>query len=608
MKPASPTLVPVGALVGAHGVTYRVWAPGHRSVAVVVGMSDPVSLALSPEPGGYWSVHHAGGRAGDRYALVVDGGKPLPDPASRWQPDGVHGPSACVDPAAFAWAAAWQRPGWQGQPIYELHVGTFTPEGTFRSALHKLDYLQSVGIAAIELMPLGDFPGARNWGYDGVALYAPARCYGSPDDLRALVDAAHLRGLAVILDVVYNHLGPVGNYLPQFSPHYFHSGENNAWGAALNLDGPESAGTRNFLLGNAAYWIDEFRFDGLRVDATHAIRDRSPRHFLTDLSDVAHARGAFLIAEDERNSPLILQGAGQAGHGFDAVWADDFHHQLRVALTGIRESYFASYPGGAAALADTLAHGWFYRGQPYPFWQGRERGGESAPFHPSSFVVCIENHDQVGNRARGERLEHLVSPGAYRAALLLLCLGPYTPMLFMGQEWASHSPFLFFTDHAGEHGRQVAEGRQQEFARSGLNAGVTDVPDPQDPDTFSRSKLDWDRAEETTGAETLQLVRAALVERGRFLGPGARARTAWSLEAAGPLLVIRYRHELGDRALVFATAAIAAETPAPGLLGLPAGQAWTVDLVSDVNASFQPRSGGQFRCAGPTAWWLHPEP
>ncbi|MDB6095451.1 MAG: malto-oligosyltrehalose trehalohydrolase [Verrucomicrobia bacterium] len=606
MNSKDPNVIPVGALVTVSGVTYRLWAPGRSSVGVMIGDHDPRLIALAPEPNGYWSAHDGEGRAGDRYRFVLDGGPSAPDPASRWQPDGVHGYSACVDPAAYVWKAdGWSRPQWTGQVIYELHVGAFTDAGTFLAAIDKLDHVRALGAEAIELMPLGDFPGNRNWGYDGVALYAPARCYGTPDDLRALVDAAHFRGLAVILDVVYNHLGPVGNYLPEFSSRYFHATESTPWGSALNLDGEASAGVRSFLLGNAAYWLDEFRVDGLRVDATHAIVDHSPRHFLSELSALVHARGAFLIAEDERNSLEILHTPENAGAGFDAAWSDDFHHQLRVALTGNRESYFASYPGTFAALADTLGHGWFYRGQPYPFWRGKPRGAECTHLSPAAFVLCIENHDQVGNRAGGERLEHLVSPAAYGAAAVLLCLSPYSPLLFMGQEWASSSPFLFFTDHEGERGKQVSEGRKKEFEQSGLNAGVTDVPDPQDLDTFQRSKLDWSRRDEK-GAATLELFRACLRERHHWLTPSARARDRWRVAASEEMLVVRYSFPDGDRALVFALRPTSPNAPLPSLLEKPEDHGWFVTLDSEGGRSpLQPGAPWPERFEGAQAVWLH---
>ena len=563
---------------------------------------------MAAEGGGYWSVHDERGREGDRYRFSLEDGTPIPDPGSRFQPDGVHEASACVDPRRFAWQAReWRRPGWHGQVIYELHVGTFTDQGTFRSAIERLDHVRALGAQAIELMPLADFPGARNWGYDGVALYAPARCYGTPDDLRALVDAAHLRGLAVILDVVYNHFGPVGNYLPQISSRYFHQDNHTPWGAALNLDGENSAGVRGFLLGNATYWLDEFRFDGLRVDATHAIVDRSPKHFLAELSELVHARGAFLIAEDDRNTLKILGTAGNGGAHFDAAWADDFHHQVRVALTGNRESYFGSYSGTTHDLADTLAHGWFYRGQPYPFWKGRPKGEPSEHLAPSAFVVCIENHDQVGNRAAGERLAHLVTAQQYRAAVLLLCLSPYAPLIFMGQEWSSGSPFLFFTDHAGEVGRQVSAGRKKEFAASGLNAGVSEVPDPQEEQTFVRSKLDWPRAL-GAGASVLELYRAALEERRLHLTEANLRRERWKVSGENGMLVLRYALPEGDRALIAVFNSDSSHT-LPPLLATAANQEWRVVLDS-VAETAEPGKGSnlQLPFPGPRAVWVQLQP
>lgn len=539
------TFVP-GARVAPDGVHYCVWAPDHQQLATTIVRADGAEevLPMQRQADGYFTAHDPRGVAGDRYYYLLPHGDARPDPASRFQPDGVHGPSECIDPSAYVWKAAnWKRPGWRGQAIYEIHLGTFTPEGTFRAAIDKLDHVVALGAEAIELMPIADFPGQRNWGYDGVALFAPARCYGRPDDFRALVDAAHQRGLIVILDVVYNHLGPDGNYLAQFSSGYFHPDRHTPWGQAFHLSGSGSRPARNFFLSNAAYWLDEFRVDGLRLDATHAIEDDSPRHLLAEIADLAHERGAFLIAEDERNSCDVLKRPDGSGAGIDAAWADDFHHQVRVALTGVQESYFGSYRGNAEEIVRTLGNGWFYVGQSYPFWKGRPKGESCRHLPTSAFVYCIENHDQVGNRALGERLEHLIDRDAFRAASALLCLIPYAPLLFMGQEWAASTAFLYFTDHAGELGQLVSKGRQKEFSAAGLNQHLApeNVPDPQRPETFECSKLNWAEVRQGHHGETLELYRTCLEQRKIWLKGEALRRENWQVAAVGDVVVIRYQ-------------------------------------------------------------------
>lgn len=583
------TLFRPGAHVHRDGVSYCVWAPDHREATVRVRKPDgrpAVDLPLEPRGEGYFCGEDPNGAAGDRYAFLLDDDAPLPDPASRFQPEGVHEWSECVDPTRYRWQTeGWRRPAWTGQSIYELHVGTFTPQGTFRAAIDKLEHVASLGVDAVEIMPVADFPGQRNWGYDGVALYAPARCYGRPDDLRALVDAAHARGLAVILDVVYNHFGPDGNYLGRFSGSYFHPERHTPWGQAFNLDGPNSRPVRDFFLGNAAYWLDEFRFDGLRLDATHAILDESPRHLLAELADVSH----------------VLRRPDGTGAQIDAVWADDFHHQVRVTLTGVQEAYFKSYGGSSDEIADTLIHGWFYRGQPYPFWKGRPKGEATEHLPPGAFVFCIENHDQVGNRALGERLEHLIGPAAFRAASALLCLSPHPPLIFMGQEWSASSPFLYFTDHGGELGALVSEGRRKEFAAAGLNQGLKpeDVPDPQALSTFTRSKLAWDELRLSPHATVLALYRECLRHRAEWLQRVAADRTCWTAVALERAEAIRYRCMDTERLVV---TSLKGDTRI-GLwdhpvLQPPAGCRW--HLVFDSNSSW--RDGDGAPPVGASVW------
>ena len=565
---------------------YCVWAPAHRVVRVWVrrlaGAQD--ILPLVEQRDGYFAGRDRNGGAGDRYLFLLGDQPGLPDPASRFQPEGVHGWSECVSSDTFTWRCeSWRRPGWHGQSIYELHVGTFTEEGTYRAAIERLGHIASLGVETIELMPIADFPGDRNWGYDGVALYAPARCYGRPDDLRALIDAAHDRGLAVILDVVYNHLGPDGNYLAQFAEAYFHVDRDTPWGQGFNLDGPGSRPVRDFILGNVTYWLDEFRFDGLRLDATHMIHDPSPRHLLTEIAELAHERGAFLVAEDERNTVELLWRKDGGGFHLDAVWADDFHHQLRVALTGEREAYFKNYGGSTEEIVLTLAQGWFYTGQPYASWDGRKRGEDGGHLTPSHFVICIQNHDQVGNRAQGERLEHLIAPPAYRAAAALLCLTPYPPLLFMGQEWAASSPFHFFTDHRGELGEAISAGRLKEFASVGLNREVApnEIPDPQALATFERSKLGWMELGQEPHVGVPEVYRQSLAQRAQWLHGKATERGRWRVAALGGAFAIRYL-ETNDAVERLVVVALKGEMrlslSGDAWLRAPEGQAWGVEL------------------------------
>jgi maltooligosyltrehalose trehalohydrolase len=504
--------LPQGAEMTDGGVHYRIWAPRVPSVAVQV-FSEPGAdfrkVNLLPEAHGYHSGSDPLGKAGDRYLIELGEGKVFPCPASRFQPDGVFGPSQVIDARTFAWTdQQWQRPPFRDLVIYELHVGTFTPEGTYRGAIGKLPEVRDLGVTAIELMPLADFPGAHNWGYDGVRLYAPARVYGHPDDLRALVDAAHAHGLAVILDVVYNHFGPDGNFLREFSPDYFESRHHTPWGEAINFS--SSPEVREYYRANVAYWMDEFHFDGFRLDATHTIFDDSPHHLLADLGELVHDRGGYLIAEDERNEAKIIAPPEEGGFGLDAAWADDFHHSVEVAL--IEASMYAEYFGGEVKeLANTLSNGWIH---PPPWPPGGPRHNTScAHLPPERFVFCISNHDQAGNRAFGERLNQLVSPETYRAASALLCLVPYTPLLFMGQEWGASTPFLYFTDHNAELGRLIDDGRRRDISRFPIfeeALTLRDLPSPQAPETFEQSKLRWEEAGREGHGACLRLYREAL--------------------------------------------------------------------------------------------------
>ncbi len=603
----------VGSHPGPFGVDYRVWAPalGRVEVEVEAG-ADRRRLALHRDSGGYWSGRDEAGRAADLYRFRLPDGSLLPDVASRFQPQGVHGPSECIDPGSYVWrCTSWVRPDWTGQTVYELHVGAFTGAGTFRAASERLEAVAELGVEAIELMPVAEFAGRWNWGYDGVFLYAPAHSYGRPDDLRALVDAAHGAGLAVILDVVYNHLGPQGNHLARYHPGYFRPDRPTPWGSPFNLDGKDGEPVRAFVVANASSWLDEYRVDGLRLDATHAIPDASSRHILDEIADAVHERGGFVIAEDERNQAELLRDGSRSSGGMDAVWADDFHHQVRVALTGTRQSYFSAYRGGAADIADALEHGWTYRGQPYAPWGGRPRGGESRDRPTRSFVFCIENHDQVGNRARGERLEHLVSPAAFRAASMLLCLSPYAVLIFMGQEWAASTPFPYFTDHGGELGRAVSAGRRREFPEHGEN-GASAVPDPEAPTTFAASKLRWEERGEGEHARVVALYRACLAERRRLARAAAFDRDRWSVSVVGSAVALRYRRPGAERLLLVSlgSAGISAGD-LPDELAAPAGTDWAVVLASESarrGAARARRLRGDWAVPGPAALWLEARP
>jgi len=490
------------------GVRYRTWAPGKQVTAVISsGAGGKLrEVSLGAEPHGYWSGIDPQGRPGDRYKYRFDGND-WPDPASRFNPDGVHGAAQVIDPRDYSWNDAnWIAPPLSELIIYELHIGTFTTEGTFRAAIEKLDHLVKLGVTGVEIMPVADFPGKRNWGYDGVSLYAPARIYGTPNDLRALIDAAHARGLAIILDVVYNHLGPDGNYLGVYSRDYFNPTHKTPWGDGFNF---ELQPVRDFFLENIAYWRREFHIDGFRLDATHAIADGSQKHILAEISELAYLLGAFVCAEDKRNEAQLLLPSEAGGLGLDAIWSDDFHHIVRVMLTGSREGYYASYQGTADELAATLEHGWLLADEAR---QLQSLGVASAAdqFGPPQFILCISNHDQIGNHAFGSRLSQLVSPPAYRAASALLCLAPYTPLILMGQEWAASTPFQFFTDHEPALGRKVTEGRRaefREFAAFHDPQAREKIPDPQAEETFLRSKLDWNEVDKEPHAGVLRLYR-----------------------------------------------------------------------------------------------------
>jgi maltooligosyltrehalose trehalohydrolase len=486
-----------------------VWAPAAARVQVHL---DGRILDMTAAEGGWWAAPEDTARPEADYSFSLDGGRPLPDPRSPWQPYGVHGPSRTLDHAAFRWTDA----GFQARPlasavIYELHTGTFTPEGTFEGAIGKLGHLVDLGVTHVELMPVAEFPGRRGWGYDGVDLFAPHHAYGGPLGLKQLVDACHARGLGVLLDVVYNHLGPSGNYLARYGP-YFTARHHTPWGEALNLDGPGSDEVRRFLCDNAKMWLRDYHMDGLRLDAIHSLFDQSATHFLEQLSagiedlSAQLGRRLVLIAESDLNDPRVVRPRECGGYGFDAQWSDDFHHALHAALAGERSGYYRGF-GALGAIAKALRHAYVYEGQYAPH-RKRRYGRSTAGLPASRFLAYLQNHDQVGNRAQGERLGHLIPTGRLRAAVALLLLSPFPPMLFQGEEFAASTPFQFFTEHDEELGRAVTQGRQREFAAFGWDPAS--IPDPQDPATFERSKLRWEEAQSGPGASMFAWYRSLI--------------------------------------------------------------------------------------------------
>jgi maltooligosyltrehalose trehalohydrolase len=468
---------------------------------------------MEPTGRGWW--HHSAVAAGPgtRYAFALDGGAPLPDPRSPSQPEGVHGPSEVVDHATFPWHdEAWRGLSVRGALLYELHVGTFSAAGTFDGVIDRLPHLVDLGVDAIELMPVAEFPGRRGWGYDGVDLFAAHHAYGGPDGLKRLVDACHQVGLGVVLDVVYNHLGPAGNYLPRFGP-YFTEQHRTNWGSAVNFDGPESREVRRFVIDNATMWLRDFHIDGLRLDAVHAIVDHSAMHILEELAIEVAAlachlrRPAFLIAENDRNDTRLVRSRDAGGYGLDAAWADEWHHALHTVLTGERVGYYEDF-GSMAALGTALRQAWVYAGT----WSPHRRhvhGRTPTGLDGSRFVVSTQNHDQIGNRAAGERLSALTTLGRCKVAAALLLTGPFTPLLFQGEEWAASTPFQYFTDHEDpELGRAVSDGRRREFAAFGWPPD--EVPDPQAAATFARSRLAWDETGRPPHAEMLDWYRTLI--------------------------------------------------------------------------------------------------
>jgi maltooligosyltrehalose trehalohydrolase len=510
MQSFRPSRVTAGAgILPEGGARFRIWAPRRRSATVV--MRNPArSVRLSADGDGWFSADVRDAGAGTLYQFQLDDESTLyPDPMSRFQPEGPHGPSEVVDPE-FPWSdAAWQGVPPHGQVLYELHIGTFTPEGTYEAASRELEALADLGITCLELMPLADFPGRFGWGYDGVNLFAPKHEYGRPDDLRRLVDRAHGAGLGVILDVVYNHLGPDGNYLDAFSAEYFTDRYPNDWGRAINFDGEHSAPVREFFVANAVSWISEYHVDGLRLDATQSIIDRSRTHIIADIAraarEAAGRRSILLVGENEPQESRLARQPAAGGLGLDALWNDDLHHSAVVAVTGRAEAYYSDHHGRPQEFISAAKWGYLFQGQRYA-WQGQRRGTPALDLVPAAFVTFVENHDQIANSPRGTRLSQRTTPGRYRAVSALLLLLPSTPMLFQGQEFASSKPFLYFADHRPDLALQVRRGRVEflrQFESIDEPAMRERLRDPADPDTFTSCKLDFAERERHGGTYAL---------------------------------------------------------------------------------------------------------
>lgn len=592
---------------GPRRVQARVWAPDRSTVELVIEGGGS-SFCLEPDGKGYYA-GFVEADPGDRYRFRLDGDGMYPDPASRYQPDGPHGPSAIVDPAAYQWAdGAWPGVQIPGQVIYELHIGTFTRAGSFRSAIERLPDLVDLGITLIEVMPLADFSGRFGWGYDGVNLFAPCRLYGAPNDFRAFVDAAHQLEIGVILDVVYNHFGPDGNYLPEFARAYM-GDQPTEWGDAPNF---ACAAVRELIVTNARYWIEEFHLDGLRLDATQQIFDSSPRHIIDEIREaVAHASGGrdvIVVGENEPQDSRLVRSPKAGGFGLDALWNDDFHHAAWVAATGRDEAYFSGYRGNAQEFVSAAKYGFLYQGQWFR-WQDLRRGTPSLDLPPTKFITFTQNHDQVANTARGRRMHQESSPGCCRALTALLLLLPQTPMLFQGQEFNASAPFLYFADHTAPLAAAVRDGRTtfvSQFPSFAARALNTRIEDPTDPDTFVQCKLDW--SERTKNASALAFHRDLI--RLRREDPVIRLQHPRMLDGAvlsAHAFVLRYFGDaLGDRLLVVNLGSrLHADPIAEPLLAPPRGRRW--QSIFSTDAPEYDGWGAPPLEADDDGWWIPAE-
>ena len=551
--------MPFGAeLLGDRTTRFRLWAPGAPSVAIEThaATAQPNRFEMEPLAGGWFEKIIADAPAGERYSYRINGTR-FSDPASRFNPDDVHGPSMVVDPLAFEWNdAGWRGRPWEEAVVYELHIGAFTPEGTFAAAEKRLDYLAKTGITVLEIMPVADFPGRRNWGYDGVLPFAPDSTYGAPEDLKRLVQGAHSRGLMVLLDVVYNHFGPEGNYLNAYAPQFFNARQRTPWGAAINFDAEDSRTVRDFFIHNALYWIEEYRFDGLRMDAVHAIVDESQPDIIAELTQTVRAgpgrdRHVHLVLENDRNqSRYLVRDAAHQPLQATAQWNDDVHHAAHVLLTGERDGYYADYAGNALwHFGRALAEGFSFQGDHSPYRGGKPRGEPSRELPSLAFVPFLQTHDQVGNRALGDRLSSLADKEPLRAATACVLLAPAPPLIFMGEEFAASTPFQFFCDFSGELAGAVTRGRREEFAsfkRFKDPAMQATIPDPGDPATFAASKLRWDEIDRPPHSEWLAFYRKLLAIRKRQIAPRLANMKSGGDFGIEDVSVLRVHWTLGD--------------------------------------------------------------
>ena len=596
------THLPIGALPlpDDAGASFRVWAPERNAVEVTLETGSGMRHhALQKDAQGYFAGHVHEARVGSRYRLRLDGGAAYPDPASRFQPEGPHGPSEVVDPSCYAWAdAAWRGLPLAGQVLYELHVGTFTREGTWAAAMRELPALAELGITAIELMPVAEFPGRFGWGYDGVGWFAPSHLYGTPDDMRRFVDRAHALGIGVLLDVVYNHFGPDGCYLREFAPTYFSTSRRSEWGDTPNFDGPGAHGVRHLVLANVVHWIGEYHLDGLRLDATQSIFDDSTPHILDEIGDcVRHSAGpraTLVVNENEPQHAKLVRPREDGGHGLDMVWNDDWHHSAVVAATAQDEAYYTDHRGTAQEFVSAAKYGFLYQGQWYR-WQAQRRGAPAYDIAPLRFVHFLENHDQVANSGRGERLHRQCSPGRWRALTALQLLGPQTPMLFQGQEFASSAPFLFFADHRPDLAAQVLKGRR-EFTSQFANLAPAEVCEtlavPHEALSFESCRLDHGERHHGAHRQAWELHRDLLALRRTdpCLRRAQQQRHVDGAVLSPDAFVLRFFGDTpgDDRLLVVNLGRTLHLDPVPEpLLAPPASGAWQVAWSSQ-----EPRYGG----------------
>ncbi len=575
--------MPFGAEPITGGVSFRLWAPAAKKVDLCIeGPESTALLAMAAQGDGWFKLETEQAAVGSLYRYRINDEVQVPDPASRFQPRDVHGPSAVINPLAFEWQdEKWIGKPWEEAVIYEVHVGAFTAEGSFRALEARLDYLLELGITALELMPIADFPGRWDWGYDGVSLFAPDSCYGRPEALKSLVQAAHARGLMIFLDVVYNHFGPEGNYIHCYALDFFTERHHTPWGAAINFDGDNAPWVRQFFIHNALYWLEEYHFDGLRLDAVHAIKDDSQPDILEELSEtvartLGQQRAVHLVLENDNNAARYLSRKpnGQP-RWYVAQWNDDIHHALHVLATGETRGYYLDYADKPIAhLERCLQDGFDFQGQRSPHRGGQTRGEPSRNLPPSAFVAFFQNHDQIGNRAFGERINKLATPEAVQALTAFLLLSPFPPLLFMGQEWGSQQPFPFFCDFSEDLAPSVREGRRREFAHFpefSDSAARARIPDPMAQETFESGVLDWEQAADPTGKQWLELYRHLLQIRHREIIPrlAGIARTQGESMLLGER-ALQAQWRLGDQSQLILLANLGVT---PTLLeALPAGE------------------------------------